>query len=108
MVDINLKRKESRVLTYTYNDDVSASEINSAVLTFIMKNNINNVDELVRVSNASFDKSDSANKKVTFVFTDDFSDRVGRFVCELTSVFSATVTTKSDTDNIIISEAIND
>jgi len=108
MADINLKQKEVKTVTFTYNSSVTGSSIDDATLTFEIKNDIDDTTALVTKDNADFDKTESATQIVTCVLSSSDLDRSGDFVSELKTAFSATNVDKSPTFSIHIDEAVTD
>ena len=108
MADINLKQKEVKTVTFTYNSSVAGSSIDDATLTYEIKQNIDDAASLVTKENADFDKTESASQIVTCVLTSSDLDMNGDYVSELKTVFTVTNVDKSPTFSVHIDKAVTD
>lgn len=103
MADLTLFEGEAKTVTATYANELNVS---SATLTFAMKEHAYDAVALVTVNHASFGMANAATGVVTFPLSSVDTDRVGTFIGQIKTQFSAANIDKSVYFEIEIGEAV--
>jgi len=106
MTDLTFKRKEAKILTFTIGGGIDVSD--PTTVAFAVKDSLEGGTTVISKSNSDFDKTNAATGIVKLPLSTVDLDRVGNFISQLKTTFSASNIDKSDYITIKIEEAIID